>query len=76
MYALGPHIGMQFHVEMTSALIETWCRVWSKKIEKLAQFTPSVQTQDEMLDRVEEKVRALNVVADRIYAQWIKGLKR
>ena len=75
-YALGRHIGMQCHVEMTPELIAAWCKDWGKEIITLAQRTPSVQTPEEMLDRVEERVRALNGVADRIYAEGIKGLRR
>jgi GMP synthase-like glutamine amidotransferase len=75
-YALGPHIGMQCHVEMTPELIALWCKDWGKEIAGTAQRTSSVQTPDEMLDHVEEKVRALNAVADRIYTEWIKGLQR
>jgi GMP synthase-like glutamine amidotransferase len=75
MFSLGKHLGMQCHVEMTPGLIADWCKDWGKEITTLAQHTPSVQTPGEMLDRVEEKVRALNAVADRIYAEWVKGLK-
>jgi len=76
MYVLGPHIGMQCHVEMTPELIALWCKDWGKEIVTLAQRTSSVQTPNEMLDRAEEKVRKLNAVADRIYTEWIKGLQR
>lgn len=75
MYALGPHLGMQCHVEMTPALIETWCRDWTKEVTDLAQYTPSVQTPQQMLASVDQKVHALNAVADRIYDEWIKGLR-
>jgi len=75
MYSLGPHIGMQCHVEMTPELIALWCKDWGKEIVTLAQRAPSVQTPEEMLDHVEKKVRALHAVADRIYTEWIKGLK-
>jgi GMP synthase-like glutamine amidotransferase len=76
MYALGPHIGMQCHIEMTPELIALWCKDWGKEIVTLAQRTSSVQTPEEMLDHVEEKVRGLNAVADRIYTEWIRGLQR
>ena len=76
MYALGPHIGMQCHVEMTPELIAAWCKDWAKEIDNLARQTPSVQKPAQMLDRVDEKVRGLHAVADRIYSEWIKGLKR
>jgi GMP synthase-like glutamine amidotransferase len=76
MFALGPHLGMQCHVEMTVDLIRTWCKDWGKEVTALARRVPSVQTPEEMDVDIEEKVRALNSVADRFYALWIKALAR
>ena len=73
-FVLGPHLAMQCHVEMTPQLIETWCRDWGKEVESLARRALSVQSPVEMLDRVEDKVRALNAVADRLYDRWAAGL--
>ena len=73
-YALGKHFGMQCHVEMTPELIRTWCRDWAKEVEALAGRVPSVQTPAEMEAGIDDKVRALNAVADRIYDRWISGL--
>jgi anti-sigma factor ChrR (cupin superfamily) len=65
---------MQCHVEMTPELIRTWCRDWAKEVEALAGRVPSVQTPAEMEAGIEDKVRALNAVADRIYDRWVSGL--
>jgi GMP synthase-like glutamine amidotransferase len=73
-FALGPHIGMQCHVEMTPQLIQAWCRDWEKEVARLAARVPSVQTPAEMTEDVEEKTRALNAVADRVYGRWVEGL--
>jgi len=70
-FALGPHFGMQCHVEMTPALIRTWCRGWK---EERAPAGPSVQTPQEMQRGLESRVRDLNAVADRVYDRWIEGL--
>jgi len=72
---LGRHLGMQFHVEMTPELIGTWCQDWGKEVQSLAARVPSVQTPAEMTDAVEDKVRVLNAVADRLYDRWTAGLK-
>lgn len=69
-FALGPHLGMQYHVEMTPELIRAWCRDWETEVEKLARRMPSVQTPAQMLEAVEEKTRALNAIADRVYDRW------
>lgn len=73
-YVLGKHFGMQCHVEMTPELIRTWCRDWAKEVEALAGRVPSVQTPAEMEAGIDDKVRALNAVADRIYDRWVSGL--
>lgn len=70
------HIGMQCHVEMTPALIRSWCHDWAAEVEALAGRVPSVQTPAEMEDGIEDKVRALNAVADLIYDRWVQGLVR
>jgi GMP synthase-like glutamine amidotransferase len=75
-FALGGHLAMQFHVEMTPDLIRTWCQDWGKEVQSLAARMPSVQTPAEMTGAVSEKTRALNAIADRIYDEWVKGLAR
>jgi GMP synthase-like glutamine amidotransferase len=74
-FVLGPHLAMQCHVEMTPELIRAWCRDWEKEVESLARRMPSVQTPAQMTDTLDAKLRALNLVAARIYDRWIEGLK-
>jgi GMP synthase-like glutamine amidotransferase len=74
-FVLGPHLGMQCHVEMTPELIRAWCQDWEKEVESLARRTPSVQTPAQMTEGVEGKTRALNAIADRLYDRWRTGLK-
>ena len=71
-FVLGKHLGMQCHVEMTPELIRSWCDDWEKELVKKA--SPSVQTPAQMFERLEERVRTLNKVADRLYERWIEGL--
>ena len=73
-FALGSHLGMQCHVEMTPELIRSWCEDWGREVTSLAARVPSVQTPVEMTTRLEERVGALNAVADRLYDRWITGL--
>jgi GMP synthase-like glutamine amidotransferase len=76
MFALGKHLGMQCHVEMTQEMIETWCMDWHSEVRALSERVASVQTPDEMLAHVTEKVLQLHATADRIYSAWIAGLVR
>jgi len=72
-FALGKHLGMQCHVEMTPGLIRAWCKDWDK--ERVGKLGPSVQTPEQMFERLDERVRSLNEIAVRLYELWIEGLK-
>lgn len=71
-FVLGPHLGMQCHVEMTAAMIRLWCRQWA---DECAQASASVQTPDRMYERMDERIAAMRVVADKLYTRWLAGLK-
>jgi GMP synthase-like glutamine amidotransferase len=73
-FAYGPHLGMQCHVEMTADLIRSWCADWDREVRSLAARAPSVQTPDEMCEAIDARVRDLNAVADRVYGRWSAGL--
>ena len=75
-FALGPHLALQCHVEMTPELVRAWCADWRKEVESLARRVPSVQTPAQMTEAVEEKTRGLNAIADRVYDRWATGLRR
>lgn len=75
-FALGKHLGMQCHVEMTPELIAAWCQDWHKEVRSLAERTPSVQTPDQMLSDVERKTQQLHAVADHLYREWLGGIGR
>lgn len=72
-YAIGKILGMQCHVEMTEAMIRLWNRSWQKEN---AIPGPSVQHPEEIYERIDQRITAMRVVADRLYAHWIEGLNR
>ena len=73
-FVLGPHLGMQCHVEMTPELISAWCADWDREITSLAARTPSVQTPAQIAEHLEQRVAELNAVAARLYNRWTEGL--
>ena len=75
-FVMGPHLGMQCHVEMTPDLIRSWCGDWETEVEALGRRMPSVQTPAQMTVALEDRVRALHAVADRIYDRWTDGLEK
>lgn len=72
-FVMGPHLGMQCHVEMTEAMIRLWCRQWA---DECAAPSASVLTPEQMGERVDERLAAMRVAADRLYTRWIGGLQR
>jgi GMP synthase-like glutamine amidotransferase len=72
-FAMGAHLGLQCHVEMTEAMIRLWCRQWA---EEKAAPGPSVQTPEQMLENMGSRLTAMRAAADRLYTRWIAGLRR
>jgi GMP synthase-like glutamine amidotransferase len=73
-FALGRHLGMQCHVEMTEDMIRAWLRGGADEIRRSA--SPGVQDAQDIERRISQRVAALHKVADRIYDRWIEGLAR
>ncbi|NJA88011.1 type 1 glutamine amidotransferase [Rhodocyclus tenuis] len=75
MFALGPHLGMQCHVEMTEPMIAEWCQCWNDETAGLASLPVSVQTPEVMQAQAATQMPAMRRLADRLYTHWIAGLK-
>ncbi|GHU06575.1 GMP synthase [Betaproteobacteria bacterium] len=76
MFALGPHLGMQCHVEMTEAMIRTWSKGWENETRGANPLPDSVQTPDEILRQTPDRLPALRQLADQLYSVWIANLCR
>jgi GMP synthase-like glutamine amidotransferase len=74
-FALGKHLGLQCHVEMTPELIGTWLRSGAHEIEE-SRASAAVQSPQEIQRDLERRVAALNEVANRIYDRWTENLAR
>jgi GMP synthase-like glutamine amidotransferase len=74
-FALGPHLGMQFHVEMTPQMIRTWAAAGADEIAA-ARSSPAVQTSAEMETDLEPRTAELHAVARAVYDRWLQGLAR
>lgn len=73
-YALGKHLALQCHVEMTADMVRGWC---AAGMQELASETgnAAVQSADEMQRDLPQRINKLNAVAHRIYGRWIQGLR-
>ncbi len=72
-YAIGKHLVLQCHVEMTEHMIREWCEVGAAELES-GKNSPAVQSADVMLAQMPEKLPALHHVATRLYWHWLHGL--
>jgi len=73
-FSIGPHLGMQFHIEIDEAKLQRWLDegdpAWA---EALAQHAGSVQDKATILAHVAQRLLAHQRLADRLYGRWISG---
>lgn len=74
-FVLGPHLGMQCHVEMTEELVRVWLKGGAGEIAE-SRDSPGVQAPEEIRRALPARVGALSRVAERLYDRWIENLKR
>jgi GMP synthase-like glutamine amidotransferase len=72
-FALGPHLGLQCHIEMTGELVRSWCATGEPEIAR--RPGPAVQPVARILADLDVRLAALQSVADRVYTRWLGGLK-
>ena len=73
-FAMGKHMAMQCHVEMTEEMVKTWCDVGASEVAESPG--PGVQSVALIQQDLVKRVAGLNARAAAIYSQWIKGLVR
>ena len=66
----GPHLGMQFHVEITETMVRDWCK--NNDAPQNWGHLPSVQSVDEMHQALEERVQRSHHMADILYLRWCR----
>ena len=70
----GLHLGMQFHVEMTRDLIDSWLSTGSAELP--ARSSAARQSAADIRVGVAAHLDALSAVADDVYSRWAAGLVR
>jgi hypothetical protein len=58
---------------MTTDMVREWCRIGGDEISRSGD-SPGVQSADEIQRDLDQRVAALNVVAERVYTIWAEGL--
>jgi GMP synthase-like glutamine amidotransferase len=75
MFALGPHLAMQCHVEMTPEMIVEWCESWPAEVIGLDPLPTTIQSPEQMQNETPNRLSAMRTLADQLYSVWILGLK-
>ena len=72
-FALGRHLGMQCHVEMTADLVKSWIATGADEMREHRK-SPAVQGADEMQQDLQPRLDRLHQVADKLYDRWSANL--
>lgn len=72
-YAIGKHLALQCHIEMTAEMVQSWCDVGEDELLSAAS-SPAVQQAEIIRQTLPLHCFFLNKVARQVYTQWIKGL--
>jgi GMP synthase-like glutamine amidotransferase len=69
-YVLNNTYALQCHVEMTTEAVPEWLEFYKHDMPEPCE---SVQSGDEMLRDIEQRIASLQKFADVIYTQWMKA---
>lgn len=72
------HLGMQFHCEMTPALIDAWAQTGAGEMaaEFAATGGPGVQRAEDLTAAAAERSARMHVWSRRLYERWCEGLRQ
>jgi GMP synthase-like glutamine amidotransferase len=68
----GIHLGMQFHIEITAAMVENWCA--NSQDPQNWQHLPAVQSAEEMQRDLSARVQRSRRMALQVYRRWSRAL--
>lgn len=72
-YAIGKHLALQCHIEMTAEMVTRWCDAGANELIGASE-SPAVQQAELIQETLPLHCFFLNKVASQVYQQWIKGL--
>lgn len=74
-YALGPHLGMQFHIEVDADKVMRWSASDGAQWQADQRDSPAtVQGREALRAGVATELPAHQALADRVYARWLAGV--
>jgi GMP synthase-like glutamine amidotransferase len=73
-FAIGPHLAMQFHVELDAAKLALWAASMDPTFLRWQREHASVQSGPQMLAQAAQALPAQQRLADSLYRRWIAGV--
>lgn len=67
-YYLGDHIGMQFHLEMTSKMLHGWIERYGSDLDLGSKCA---QPLEQIVKNIDQRMAELHRVSDAIYGNWL-----
>jgi GMP synthase-like glutamine amidotransferase len=74
-FAIGPHLAMQFHVEVDEEKLRRWSTLDSPAYRTLQQRHATVHSGSAMRETLAEHLPIQQGLADRVYARWLAGVR-
>ena len=71
-FAIGPHLAMQFHIEMDEIKAREWAQEEDPKWASARAQYASVQDRDSIVNGIEPNLAQHQATADHIYRTWLK----
>jgi hypothetical protein len=70
-WAWGPHLAMQFHIEMDESKVQAWARDPDPDWAWACENFESAQTGPQILAGIDSYLAQHQSMADQIYTQWL-----
>jgi len=70
-FAIGNTLALQCHVEMTAPMVREWSTLYKDELDNPA---PSVQSAQQMTERLEQRIAEAQRVADVLYLRWLEPI--
>lgn len=73
-WALGPHLAMQFHVEVDAAKLALWCGERDPETEARRVGNPSIHSPERILADSRSLLSVQQGLANEVYGRWMAAL--
>ena len=70
-FFLNNTLALQCHVEMTSEMVKQWVTLYKHELDEPGSH---IQSSDEILANLEQRILAMQTIADALYTAWVKPI--